>query len=177
MGRRRSQTLVSQHHQPLNKRYNLLQFILSLLAAGGILLGLYILCPNSRYALAHPGDKVIIHFPTPPAPAVRLALKTRGRHIVDKDGRRIKLASVNWYGASDELFIPCGLDVLPMSKIAGTIRQLGFNSVRLPYSDEMMVTNPTIPDRLVAANKDLVGSRALDVFEAVSTAWPSKVSP
>jgi aryl-phospho-beta-D-glucosidase BglC (GH1 family) len=54
-----------------------------------------------------------------------------------------------------------------MSKIAGTIRQLGFNSVRLPYSDEMVVTNPTIPDRLVAANKDLVGSRALDVFEAV----------
>lgn len=95
-----------------------------------------------------------------------LPLRTRGRDIVDQEGRRFKLASVNWYGASDELFVPGGLDVRHRDAIAQTIRGLGFNSVRLPYSDEMVMKNPIILPHLVAANPDLAGRRALDVFEA-----------
>ncbi|KAI0175704.1 endoglucanase E1 [Hypoxylon sp. FL1284] len=96
-----------------------------------------------------------------------LPLRTRGRDVVDAAGRRYKMASVNWYGASDELFIPGGLDVQHRSVIAGTIRLLGFNSVRLPYSDEMVMRNPTILPHLLTANPDLVGLRALDIFQAV----------
>ncbi|TVY73315.1 Endoglucanase E1 [Lachnellula suecica] len=94
-------------------------------------------------------------------------LKIRGRDIVDADGKRFKLASVNWYGASDEQFIPGGLDVQHRSSIADAIRRMEFNSVRLPYSDEMVLLNPLIPSELLSANRDLVGSRALDVYEAV----------
>ena len=96
-----------------------------------------------------------------------LPLRTKGRDIVDQKGRRFKLSSVNWYGASDELFIPGGLDVQHRSTIASTIRSLGFNSVRLPYSDEMVISNPEILPHLVTANPDLVGLRAMDIFEAV----------
>jgi len=96
-----------------------------------------------------------------------LPLRARGRDIVDTTGRRFKLASVNWYGASDELFVPSGLDVQHRDVIARTIRSLGFNSVRLPYSDEMVISNPEVPGRLLAANPDLNGSSALDVFGAV----------
>lgn len=95
-----------------------------------------------------------------------LPLSARGRDVVDRDGRRFKLASVNWYGASDELFIPGGLDVQHRSVIAQTIRRLGFNSVRLPYSDEMVMVNPHVLPHLVTANPDLVGLRALDVLQA-----------
>ncbi|CAJ2501588.1 Uu.00g044410.m01.CDS01 [Anthostomella pinea] len=93
-------------------------------------------------------------------------LRTRGRDIVDRTGRRFKLSSVNWYGASDELFIPGGLDVVHRSVIAATIRRLGFNSVRMPYADEMVMANPEILPHLLSANPDLVGGRALDVFQA-----------
>ncbi|KAK1755149.1 glycoside hydrolase superfamily [Echria macrotheca] len=96
-----------------------------------------------------------------------LPLRTKGRHVVDQKGRRFKLASVNWYGASDELFVPGGLEVQHRSTIAKTIRRLGFNSVRLPYSDEMVMTNPPILPHLLIANPDLVGKKAMDVFEAV----------
>jgi endoglucanase len=95
-----------------------------------------------------------------------LPLSTRGRDVVDTAGRRFKLASVNWYGASDELFIPGGLDVLHRDAIAQTILSLGFNSVRLPYSDEMVMVNPTVLPHLLTANPDLVGMRALDIFDA-----------
>ncbi|KAK1503302.1 cellulase [Colletotrichum tamarilloi] len=99
-----------------------------------------------------------------------LPLHTKGRDIVDEEGRRFKLLSVNWYGASDELNILGGLDVQHRDVIAQTIRGLGFNSVRLPYSDEMVITDPPIPAELVAANPDLIGLKALDIFEACVTA-------
>ena len=93
--------------------------------------------------------------------------RTQGRYIFDSTNARVKLVSVNWYGASDELFVPGGLDVKHRQAIATTIRKLGFNSVRLPYADEMVKKNPLVPAPLLAANDDLVGSRALDVFHAV----------
>ena len=78
----------------------------------------------------------------------------------------MKLASVNWYGASDELFVSGGLDVRHRDDIARTIRKLGFNSVRLPYSDELVIRNPVVNSEDVAANPDLVGKTALEVFVA-----------
>jgi endoglucanase len=48
-------------------------------------------------------------------------LQTAGRHIVDVDGKRLKLASINWYGASDIFFVPMGLDIRHRSEIAQTI--------------------------------------------------------
>ena len=116
--------------------------------------------------------------PTPPTPSTPTMqddlftppLRTSGRYIVDANNVRLKLASVNWYGGSDELFVPGGLDVRPRAEIAQLIRSLGFNSVRLPYSDELVLTNPLIPASLLAANPDLQGRRALDVYVAVAEA-------
>ncbi|KAI0136555.1 endoglucanase E1 [Xylariales sp. AK1849] len=123
-----------------------------------------------------PGARLFAQRPLPPPipdagiASYALPLSTRGRDVVDTQKRRFKLASVNWYGASDELFIPGGLDVKHRSVIAQTIRNLGFNSVRLPYADEMVIVNPHVLPHLLAANPDLVGMRAMDVFEACVTA-------
>jgi aryl-phospho-beta-D-glucosidase BglC (GH1 family) len=99
---------------------------------------------------------------------------TRGRHIQDAEGRKVKLASINWYGASDIHFIPSGLDVQHRDDIAQLIRNLGFNSVRLPYADEMVDKNPVINSSLIASNMDLLQTAttpgeptALDVYHAV----------
>ncbi|KAM5355861.1 hypothetical protein ACJ41O_002507 [Fusarium nematophilum] len=95
-----------------------------------------------------------------------LPLRTKGRDVVDAQGRRFKLASVNWYGASDELFVPGGLDIQHRDTIAHTIKRLGFNSVRLPYADELVMTNPVVDARHLKANPDLVGLNAMDIFHA-----------
>ena len=101
--------------------------------------------------------------------AISPPLRAQGRYILDGNGTRVKLASINWYGASDEQNIAGGLETRHRREIAATIRRLGFNSVRLPYSDEMVATNPLVPDALLAANADLQrrGLRALDIYEAV----------
>ncbi|KAK7414293.1 hypothetical protein QQX98_006810 [Neonectria punicea] len=108
----------------------------------------------------------------PPSEHTRIAdyvlpLRTQGRHVVDANGRRFKLASVNWYGASDELFVAGGLDIQHRDTIVKTIKRLGFNSVRLPYADELVMKNPVVEAQHLSANSDLVGMRALDVFHAV----------
>lgn len=148
-----------------------------LLIAGLISLGFFSYLWRGETALAEPwiqdaGARLFAQRPLPPPlpetsiDAYALPLRAAGRDVVDKGGRRFKLASVNWYGASDELFIPGGLDVQHRRTIAKTIRKLGFNSVRLPYADELVISNPEVQPHLLTANPDLVGLRALDVLEA-----------
>jgi endoglucanase len=120
--------------------------------------------PGSRLFSQRP---LLAPLPATSIETYAMPLRTRGRDVVDQAGRRFKLSSVNWYGGSDELFIPGGLDVQHRDTIAATIRRLGFNSVRLPYSDEMVMADPPVLPHLLSANPDLVGLRALDVFAAV----------
>lgn len=102
--------------------------------------------------------------PHPLAPPV--PLMTSGRYIVDAEGTRVKLAAVNWYGASDALHVVGGLDTAPIDEIVRSIRALGLNSVRLPFSNEMLhITEPVDPAD-VAANPQLVGKTPLEVFDA-----------
>ncbi|RBR09779.1 uncharacterized protein FIESC28_09736 [Fusarium coffeatum] len=114
------------------------------------------------------GDK-----PLPPPPEhlqitnYTLPLRTQGRDIVDIRGRRFKMASVNWYGASDEFFVTGGLDIQHRDDIAKTIKKLGFNSVRLPYADELVIENPIVDEKHLRANSDLIGLKALDIFHAI----------
>jgi endoglucanase len=140
---------------------------------------------NYPYEISEPMDDITradTEF-TPP-------FQTAGRHIVDADGKRLKLASVNWYGASDIFFVPMGLDIRHRSEIAKTIKKMGFNSVRFPYSDQMVLENPIVDPKHLQANLDLLDSqhmeskatdqarleegsqsiRALDVFNACVTA-------
>ncbi|KAJ5775082.1 uncharacterized protein N7511_000093 [Penicillium nucicola] len=99
---------------------------------------------------------------------------TRDRHIQDANGTNIKLASINWYGASDIHFIPSGLDVQHRDDIAQLICKLGFNSVRLPYADEIVDKNPVINSSLISINMDLLETAtipgqptALEIYTAV----------
>ena len=42
--------------------------------------------------------------------SLALPLSTSGRFIVDAHGRRVRLAGVNWAGASEDMGVPVGLD-------------------------------------------------------------------
>ncbi|MET9660902.1 cellulase family glycosylhydrolase [Streptomyces sp. NPDC006510] len=113
-------------------------------------------------------------------------LSTRGRYIVDADGNRFKLKSANWQGAqgswsgsgdidvaanhhdsekSDQM--PLGLDRAPISTILSDFHELGINSIRLPFSNELLHDQRPVSDAAVAANPRLRGKTPLQVFDAV----------
>jgi endoglucanase len=113
------------------------------------------------------------------APAVQSPLSTSGRWIVDPTGRRVKLTSVNWYGGEAADFIPGGLNCQSIATIAREIRDGGFNSVRLPWSNAMYEEDPrtcsaaTIDQPCVSpglyqeANPGLRGRDAIEILRAV----------
>jgi endoglucanase len=100
-----------------------------------------------------------------PLPA--LPLRTDSRWIIDHNGQRFKLASINWYGAESSDYTVAGLDFADLDTIARSIRSLGFNSVRLPFSNEMVEQNPLVAAARLSKNPQLQGKRALEVFDAV----------
>ncbi len=96
--------------------------------------------------------------------AQSLPLTTCGRYVVDNEGVRFKLSSVNWYGAHEKKFVVGGLDVKPLREIVRTIKNAGFNSVRLTFSNEMLETKKVDP-KFLAANPELIGKTPLEIFD------------
>lgn len=98
---------------------------------------------------------------------VRFPLRTKGRYIVDKNGNRVKLRSINWYGASDDYFVPLGLDAKHRDNLAQQIVTMKFNSVRLPFSNELMARKQPVVSHFLKANPDLLGKNPMEVFDAI----------
>src|SRR2546421_6073917 len=84
-------------------------------------------------------------------------LHTEGRYIVDANGNRFKLKSGNWHGASGTWDgtgdpadpahnhagevageLPLGLDRASVPTILASFHELGINSIRLQFSNEMI---------------------------------------
>lgn len=107
--------------------------------------------------------------PLPLAPAhgaIPGWLHTAGTRIVDAHGRTVRLAAVNWYGAELTDFVPGGLDTRPYMSILRTIKYLGFNTIRLPLSNELVETDPVVWQHLTA-NPSLRGHHALDILDHI----------
>ena len=118
-------------------------------------------CPQAAGTLPSPTDTVT----TLPA----LPLHTSGRWILDATGKRVKLAGVNWYGAESLDRAPGGLQCQSLDAIASHFVADGFNVVRLPWSTDAWIgsASPAVPPIAVAANPQLRGANARQVFDAV----------
>jgi endoglucanase len=113
-------------------------------------------------------------------PAVQPPLRTDGRWIVDAERRRVKLAGVNWYGAEERDEVVGGLDYQPLDRIAACIAAMGFNTVRLPFSNALVRDRrplaevaPDLTSRFVPENRKLLRrangrpARPIDVYDKV----------
>ena len=98
--------------------------------------------------------------------AIATPLSTSGRFIVDAHGNRVRLAGVNWYGASEDEGVPVGLDVIDRHTLAQLIASFGFNSVRLPFSAWMTEQTAPVTQQYLAANPDLQGATPIKVYDA-----------
>ncbi len=113
---------------------------------------------------------------------LRGPLSTSGRYIVDSSGNRVKLKSGNWHGSSGTWNgsgddddpannnagevghrAPLGLDRVPMETIIHDFKALGLNSIRLPFSNQMI--RDTRPVKGLTANPALNGLTPLEVYD------------
>jgi endoglucanase len=102
-----------------------------------------------------------------PDAGITFPLHTSGASIVDAKGKPVKLNFVNWYGAESPDFVVGGLEYQPISSIISEIVSMGFNGVRLPWSNQMWESDPAVPATFVAANPQFAGEDSQTVFGQV----------
>ena len=101
-------------------------------------------------------------------------LSTSGRFIVDAHGKRVRLAGVNWYGASEDVAVPAGLDCVNLNALAELIAAQGFNCVRFPFSLWMTEQTAAVDDQYLLANPELHGLTPIQVYDACVKALTEK---
>ena len=94
-------------------------------------------------------------------------LRVSGRHIVDGRGNPVRLAGVNWSGFELRDFVPLGLAIRDYIEVIDQVAALGFNTVRLPFSNEMIERNPLPNERLVVGCPACQGKRALEIMDLI----------
>jgi endoglucanase len=95
-----------------------------------------------------------------------------GNRIVDSNGDDVRIAGVNWYGFETTDFLAHGLWAQDYKTILNTIKSLGFNVIRIPFSNQMVESNP-VPSNYTTyvngepANGALVGQTALADLDTI----------
>jgi len=97
-------------------------------------------------------------------------LHTSGRFIVDSNGARVHLAGLNWYGFDSSDYVVSGLQAASLQSIVQQIKGMGFNAVRLPWSNQMYESNPVVPSYALTANTSMQGENALTAMDQVIAA-------
>jgi endoglucanase len=94
-------------------------------------------------------------------------LHTYGGDIVDADGRVVHISGVNWFGLETQTFAPHGLWARSLDSMLDQIVQSGFNTIRLPYSDDIFNPSNTPNGIDFQQNPDLQGLSALQIMDQV----------
>ncbi len=112
-------------------------------------------------------------------PRARNYWHTEGNRILDAQNRPIRISGVNWSGFETKEAVPGGLDSQDYRAILRTIKKNGYNTVRMPFSNEM-VEMPSVPDRIRfnsndgAINTDLRDLTSLEILDRI-VAYAGKI--
>ena len=111
--------------------------------------------------------------PAPPPPIQSAGYwHTSGNKIVDSSNTTVRITGVNWYGFETTDHLVHGLWAQDYQSILNTIKALGYNVIRVPFSNEMVETNP-VPTNFTtnaggkAVNAALVGKTALEDLDTI----------
>ena len=94
-------------------------------------------------------------------------LSTSGNQIVDTGGHKIQLTGVNWFGFESSTFAPHGLSNRSYQDMMDQMLELGFNTIRLPFSSEMLHATALPSGINLALNPDLTGLTPLEVMDRI----------
>ena len=101
------------------------------------------------------------------AGAVQDYFHTSGNQIVDVFGNDVKIAGVNWFGMEGASFAPQGLDVRTYQSMIDQMKQLGYNTIRIPYSNQIFDAASTPLFINYTLNPDLVGLNPLGILDKI----------
>jgi len=96
---------------------------------------------------------------------------TSGNQILDSNNQPVRLAGVNWYGFETTDAVIHGLWAKDYKAVLTAIKNNGYNVVRVPFSNQMVESNPT-PTNISfnngsPINTDLQGLTSLQILDKI----------
>jgi len=92
-------------------------------------------------------------------------LNARGNKLFDSAGNIVRLTSTSWFGFESANRAPHGLWVRDCKSMLIQIKDLGFNSIRLPWSDAILEPGATVSGIKTAKIPDAYTGRMLNEVE------------
>jgi endoglucanase len=96
---------------------------------------------------------------------------TSGNKILDSNGTEVRIAGINWYGAETPDYLVHGLWAQDYHTVLNSIKSLGYNVIRIPFSNQLVESNP-VPTNYSnyvngPVNQALVGQTALADLDTI----------
>jgi endoglucanase len=97
---------------------------------------------------------------------------TSGSKIVDANGVTVRIAGINWYGFETPDYLVHGLWAQDYKTVLNSIKSEGYNVIRIPFSNQMVESNP-VPTNYTSyanggvVNSQLVGQTALQDLDTL----------
>ncbi len=88
-------------------------------------------------------------------------------NIVNPGGGNFTISGINWYGFETRGFVAHGLYAQNYTTIVDSIKQYGFNTIRIPFSNEMWEKDPVPAANTISACKSCQGKRARDIMALI----------
>ncbi|MET7483427.1 cellulase family glycosylhydrolase [Streptomyces sp. NPDC005538] len=94
---------------------------------------------------------------------------TSGRQILDAAGQPVRIAGINWFGFETANYVVHGLWSRDYKSMIDQMTSLGYNTIRLPYSDDIFKpsTVPNSIDFSNGKNTDLQGLNSLQIMDKI----------
>ncbi|WP_435269986.1 cellulase family glycosylhydrolase [Streptomyces sp. 1222.5] len=93
---------------------------------------------------------------------------TGGRRILDAQNAPVRIAGVNWFGFETANYAPHGLWSRDYRSMTDQMKSLGYNTIRLPYSDDIFKnTTPNGISYAGGINAGLEGLTSLQVMDKI----------
>ncbi len=94
-------------------------------------------------------------------------LSTSGNQIVDETGEAVRITGVNWFGMESSTFAPHGLWARNWQEMMEEMAEVGFNTIRLPFSLEAFQPGKVANGIDFWKNPDLVGLTPIQILDKI----------
>ncbi len=92
-------------------------------------------------------------------------LHTDGNQIVDDQGKAVRLTGLSWFGMETANYAPHGLWSRSMGSMLDQIKSLGYNSIRVPYCNQLFDQGSTPNSIDLNQNPDLTGLSGIEILD------------
>lgn len=92
---------------------------------------------------------------------------TSGSQILDANNQPVRMSGVNWFGLETSNYAPHGLWTRGYKEMLTQIQSLGYNIIRLPYSNQLFDAGSTPNGIDFSKNPDLAGLNGLQIMDKV----------